>query len=307
MKRFLKWGSIALAVLVGLAAVTAVALFVFGGARLNRSWDVPVAAVVVPTDEESIARGRHLVESIALCSACHSSDLGGELLFEEPGIASVYASNLTAGRGGVGGMYSDADFVRAIRHGINADGRGLMIMHSDAYNGMGLEDLGAVIAYVRSVPPVDRELPSRKTEPLGRVMVALGLFDTENMPLIPAEIIDHERPIPAVPPRGVTAEYGSYLASLALCAMCHGRELTGGPPVEPGAPLPPNIAAYAAPGGWSEEQFIRTIRTGATPYGKALDPAHMPWNVYSGMTDDELAAIWRYIGSVASQEFRASS
>jgi hypothetical protein len=42
------------------------------------------------------------------------------------------------------------------------------------------------------------------------------------------------------------------------------------------------------------------MRTGTTPNGRALDPEHMPWNVYGGMTDDELAAIWRYIGSVAA-------
>lgn len=106
----------------------------------------------------AIARGAHL-EGVTFCTACHGEDLQGDLLFEAPGIATLYAPNLTAGRGGRGAVYDDVDWVRAIRHGVSPEGRGLMIMHSDAYNHLGAGDLAAVIAYIKSVPPVDNPLP----------------------------------------------------------------------------------------------------------------------------------------------------
>lgn len=295
----LKWTGLALGALVGLAAVAALALYFVGGARLYKRYDVAVASIPVPTDQAAVDRGRHLAEAVTLCHACHGDDLEGSVLFEAPGIATVYASNLTSGRGGRTARYREVDYVRAIRHGINQDGRGLLIMHSDAYNGLGEEDLGALIAYLGSVPPADKEWPETSVRPLGRILVALGVFDSDVMPLIPAEVVDHEAPIPDAPPQGTTAEYGRYLASIALCSTCHGSDFRGGPPVEEGAPPTPNIAVYGMRGGWSEEQFIGTIRTGVTPYGKVLDAEAMPWEVYAKMTDDELMAIRRYLASMA--------
>lgn len=300
MKRIWKWTGIGVGVLVAGLIVVAAVLYIIGDRRLGRRYDVAVAPLVIPTDEAAIARGRHLVEAVTLCHGCHGDDLGGGVLVDDPLIATIYASNLTAGRGGIGARYTDADFVRAIRHGVNPDGRGLMIMHSDAYHHLGREDLAAIIAYVKSVPPVDREVPATHGAPLGKVLVALGLFDRETMPLIAAERIDHAAPLVPAPPAAVTAEYGRYLVSVALCAMCHGRDLRGGPPIEKGMPPAPNIAVYGAPTGWSAEQFLSTLRTGVTPAGRALDPEAMPWEVFGLMTDDELGAIRRYLTTLAT-------
>jgi hypothetical protein len=167
----------------------------------------------------------------------------------------VAASNLTTGQGGVGNTYSDTDYVRAIRHGVNQEGRGLLIMHSDIYHNLSKADLGAIIAYVKSVSPVDSEVPKTRTELLGRILVALGLFDMEATPLIAAEVIDHTALFAEAPAPGVTAGYGQYLTTLALCTMCHGPDLKGGPPIDPASPAGPNIADYGAPGGWSEEEI----------------------------------------------------
>jgi mono/diheme cytochrome c family protein len=225
--------------------------------------------------------------------------MSGKVLFDESGIATVYASNLTSGRGGRGAVYTDVDFVRAIRHGVNREGRGILVMHSDAYHGLGAEDLGAIVAYLKSLPPVDNEVPEPRATPIGKIMIALGLFDSDVIPLIPAERIDHDAPLAPAPRREISAAYGHYVVSLALCTLCHGADLGGGPPVEPGAPPSPNIAAYAASGTWTEEQFVATLRTGVTPYGKRIDPEVMPWEHYARMSDDELAAIWQYMASLA--------
>jgi len=299
MKKALTLVAIGLGAVLGIVVIAAAILYIIGGRRLHRGYDVRSDAVAVPTDEATVARGRHLAEAVTLCLGCHSDDLSGDVLVDEPMIVTIYASNLTSGRGGVGATYTDADYVRAIRHGVNPAGRGLMIMHADRFHNLSAADLGAIISYVKSVPPVDHEVPATKGGPLGRVFLALGMFDRGPMPLIPAEVIDHDAPLPDAPPTGATAEYGAYLVSIAMCPMCHGSDLRGGPPIDEGAPPAPNIAVRAAPGQWSEEQFISTVRNGVTPEGKPLSAEAMPWEHYGKMTDEELSAIWYYVESLA--------
>lgn len=299
MKKILKWAGIGLGALLALIAAAGAVLYWSGGSRLNTAYTIPDDPVEVRTDSAAIAHGRHLAEAVSLCTSCHGDDLGGDVLFDEPPIASVYASNLTSGAGGIGRSAGDADLVRAIRHGVNTEGRALMIMHADAYHHYSAADLGALVGFIRSMPPVDRELPRTRVAPLGRVMVALGLLDTETMPLLPAEVIDHSAPLAEAPLPGTTPAYGKYLVSVGLCTMCHGADMKGGPPIEEGAPPGPDITAYGASAGWSEEQFISTIRTGVTPYGKALNSDYMPWKQFGGMTDQELTAITRYLGSLS--------
>ncbi|HSA55715.1 MAG TPA: c-type cytochrome [Gemmatimonadaceae bacterium] len=300
MKRWLKLVAIGLSGIVALLLLAGAGLYVAGGSRIHRRYDVQPPALSIPIgDTAAIARGRHLAEAVTGCHGCHGDQLQGGVLIDEPMMATLYASNLTPGRGGIGPAYTDADLVRAIRHGVNSQGRGLMIMHADAYNRLGPEDLGALVAYVRSVPAVDSALPPMRTGPLGRILVALGMLDRDAMPLIPAEHIDHRAPLAPTPPPGVTAAYGEYLVSIAMCRMCHGANLGGGPPLDEGARPAPNIAGYAAPGVWTEAQFIGTIRNGVTPAGRTLDAEYMPWDVYARMTDEELLAIWRYLESLA--------
>lgn len=301
MRNTFKWIAAALGGLLTVIAIAAVVLYLRGGARLDRHYDIQPVAVTVPTDSASLARGRHLAEAVTLCVACHGEDLSGKVLFEQPNVVRIVASNLTAGRGGIGGRYSDADFVRVIRHGVNRAGRGVMAMHSDAFQHLSRRDLGAIIAYVKSVPPVDHELPSTKGKPLGRVLLALGMFDGGPMPIIAAEVIDHSAPWQDTPAPGVTAAYGEYLVSIASCHMCHGPDLHGGPPIEEGAPPGPSLVAYGAPNGYSLEQFMTTLRTGVTSAGRKISPDHMPWKIYARMTDDELAAIREYIATLSGR------
>jgi cytochrome c553 len=298
MKKLLKWTGIVLGSLVALLLVTAVVLFVIGSKRLNRTYDIQPEAIAIPTDEAAIARGQHLVDALTLCKGCHGEQLEGDIFEDEPMIATFYAPNLTSGRGGLGAAYSDADYVNAIRHGITPQGRGLLIMHSDVYHNLSQPDLGAIIAYLKSVPPVDNELPNLKITPLGKILVALGVFDSEALPLIPAEEIDHSIPFAEMPPQSVTAEYGDYLVSITLCHMCHGPELAGSPPLEPGMEPGPNLTPGGELADWSEADFIRAMRTGIDPHGHMLDSDSMPWDVYTNMTDEELNSLWLYLQSL---------
>ncbi len=122
------------------------------------------------------------------------------------------------------------------------------------------------------------------------------------MPVVAAERIDHATR-PTAPEPGVTIEYGKYLAT--SCRFCHGETLGGGKPPDPNAPAAPNIGAGSVTATWSEADFLRTIRTGTTPYGRHLTDA-MPWKTFARLTDDELRAIWMYVRSVQQQPRRTA-
>jgi mono/diheme cytochrome c family protein len=144
-------------------------------------------------------------------------------------------------------------------------------------------DLAAVIAYIRSVPPVDRTFPATRIGPLARVLHHFGF------PLLPAERVDHGARA-AAPEAAVTADYGEYLADVSGCRSCHGPALAGG--VGPG----PNITP-AVIGSWSEADFARALREGRRPDGRAIS-TEMPWKSYARLTDPEIAALWLYVKSV---------
>jgi hypothetical protein len=204
----------------------------------------------------------------------------------------VVASNLTSGKDGIGGRYTDVDFVRAIRHGVGDDGRDLVIMPSNYFTKMGDNDLGAIIAYLKSLPPIDNELPTTSMGPIGRI---ISLLESE---LVPVRVIDHEAPRPAEVAPGVTAEYGKYRA--LLCPICHGDDLTGGTVPGEGGDVPkaPNITAAGALRVYDEAAFLTTLRTGIARSGRQLDNEFMPWKRFGQMTDDELKAIWLYLQSL---------
>jgi len=208
-----------------------------------------------------------------------------------PGLVSLSFPNLTSGAGGVGDTNTDEDWVRAIRHGVGHDGRGLLLMPSAVFYYLSDEDLGALIAYLKSLPPVDNELPERRIEPLGRMMMAIGMF-----PPLPVEQINHTGPRPVALQPGVTVAYGEYLSH--TCKECHGANLNGMPFGPPGQEVPtPNLTQGGELVAWSEQEFFTTMRTGVPPSGRQLDE-QMPWKFYGQMTDAELRAVWLYLQSL---------
>lgn len=160
------------------------------------------------------------------------------------------------------------------------------------------QDLGALIAYLKSVPPIDNELPSTAPGPLGRVMLALGQLPSEaTMPDV--TVIDHDGPRPIAPQPGLTLEYGEYLAR--TCTVCHGPHFNGGIIRTDAEYLSPNLTPGGEVAFWSEEDFIATLRTGITPSGYQLRDV-MPWKYIGQMTDEELKAVWMYLQSLPALE-----
>jgi cytochrome c553 len=293
MSGFLRVVAFVLAGLVLVLAVAVGAVYAISESKLNRTIAVPTETVAVPTDIGSIQRGQHLAAAVATCIDCHGPSLGGTLFVDDPALGRVVAPNLTRGRGGVGATRSDADFVRALRHGVDPSGRPLLIMPSDDYTNFSDADLGAIIAYVRSLPPVDNVLPGNELRALGRVLFAAG-----QLPLQTADNIDHMAPRPPPPQQGVNPEYGQYLARNAGCPSCHGPGLSGGKiPQAPPDTIPAANLTPAGIGNWTESDFIKALRTGMRPDGRVLN-TFMPWPYYAQMTDDEIKAIWRFLQAV---------
>lgn len=297
MRRVLKWVGVGFGGLVVLLVVVGAILYFRGSSRIDRNYQINIDPIDTPSSPDAIARGQHLAISVAGCSSCHGANLGGDVLFDDFGFGEVYAPNLTSGRGGVGAIYSDTDWVRAIRHGVDPEGNGLLFMPSDVFHNLSAEDLGAIIAYIKSVPPVDNETPEPTLGVLGKVFVGAGLV----LEPVSTELIDHEAPAADSVAPAVSAEYGAYLVSIGHCQVCHGDQLTGGK-LDAMSPTAPNLARQGVASRWSLEEFSDTLRTGRTPEGKRLDPEMMPWDIFAAMSDEEIEAIWLYLQSIPDDE-----
>lgn len=251
------------------------------------------------------ARGEYLVRTAAVCGHCHAADpqrdpdgpLSGGFAFRNWRLGTVRASNLTPDSATGLGAWSEAEIVRAIRTGEDRDGRVLAPVMPYAWlHGMSDRDALAVARYLKGLEPVRNEVRNRPSLAYRAArLLFLGPVDARRE---------------SAPRRAPTAEYGRYLAHhVSLCADCHtprtGIRSTpdrdrlfagdasppGGFPANP-ANLTPDTATGI--GRWSEEDFLRTLRTGVNPAGDTLHP-FMPWREYRRMTEGDLRAVYRYL------------
>lgn len=94
-------------------------------------------------------------------------------------------------------------------------------------------------------------------------------------------------------------ERGNYLLQIAGCITCHSAEggtpLAGGHAFETpfGVFYSPNITADVEHGigAWSEAQFVRALKHGRAPDGRAYAPV-FPYTSYQAMTDEDAKAMF---------------
>lgn len=298
MKKFFKWAGLIVGSQVGLIALALGVVYVMSEAQLNQIYNINPALVTIPTDAASIIEGERLFATRG-CGDCHKGNGAGGDFIDDALLGRISAANLTGGQGSRSGNFSDSDWVRAIRHGVGPDGKPLWIMPSQEFNGINDKDLGALIAYIKSLPPVDLEIPPKQLGPLGRVL----LVASADVAVLPAERIDHTAPRPAAVEVATTKDYGAYLAQ--TCMGCHGATLSGG--AIPGVPAEPPYPANLTPdpetglGTWTEADFVQAIRTGIRPDGSGINPTVMPWPNFAQMSDTELSALWLYLQSVPAK------
>jgi mono/diheme cytochrome c family protein len=281
---------------VGLIVVAASAIYALSARDLGETFEVPEHALTVPTDSATVARGKHIA-TIKGCTDCHGNSFRGNIVLDDPAVGRISAPNLT--NGGRGAELTDRDWERAVRHGVRRDNKPLFVMPSNEFTTISDEDMAAIVAYARSVPPVTTVMPPSKPGPVLRALHVAGQLDFR-----PAAEIDHKATHLASIAAEPTPEYGKYLA--AGCTGCHGPGFGGGK--MPGAPPDWKPAANITPKGighYSEADFARLIRSGTRPDGSQVD-AQMPWKMLSVMSDTEISAIYRYLRTVPAKEYGIS-
>ncbi len=323
LRRILRGLAILAAVLVLLVIGLVGYVQLFSGRPLER----PVRQMRAPQDAQTIARGEFLYNSSTLCWSCHGSaggyrpnepQAGGrkfDLSNVGPGFGVFYASNLTPDIETGIGAWSDGELVRAIREGVDRAGHLILpVMPYQFDHGMSDEDALALVAYMRSLPPVRHVVPANEPTFAYRALGVLGIMNPE--PAIAAPVV--------APPKQVSAEYGEYLAWRdSGCAECHmprnmntgeldfTRRLAGAlsPIDEEGirasaSNLTPDTGTGI--GSWTEEQFMSAMRTGQRPNGTVMLP-FMPWPSYRLWSDDDLKAIWLYLRALPPVEHQVAA
>lgn len=276
-----------------LAAAGITTIYAMSSARLGKHYEFTPNAIDLPEDEESLRRGRYLAKSVMGCVDCHGENFAGRVVVDDPVIGVLAGPNLTCGKGGHAKQLKNEDWVRAIRHGIGHDGHPLVLMPSTDYYEFGDDDLGAVISYIKSLPPVDNETPAIAVGPLARALILSGEIK------LSAELIDHDAERPLGPPPGPTREYGKVLSG--VCTGCHGFGFSGGKiaGAPPEWPASRNITPdkETGIGNYEFEDFKRVMRTGYRKNGEKLSEV-MPYKFYKDMSDDDLKALWLYLRTV---------
>jgi mono/diheme cytochrome c family protein len=254
------------------------------------------------------------------CGACHSSRVGGTWLggertdaylaggvyFDEPEMEfKIAAPNITQDKETGIGAWTDDEILRALRDGIHRDGRLLWPpMPFYMYDQLSDEDAQAVVAYLRTVPPVKNQMNRERKAPfLIRRLVNWGLM--------------HHKPVKDVkaPPRTDKKAYGGYLARIGLCVDCHSMTGTGpdlednllGGSEEPfrerdfGESYARNLTPHATTGigKYSDDQLKEALKTGKRLDGKPMAP---PMTLViphlSTWTDEDIDALVAFIRSV---------
>ncbi|MGC1172696.1 c-type cytochrome [Polaromonas sp.] len=297
MKRWVKWTVGAGVTLLVLVAGTAVVGTTLAEKKGERLVTVNVRPVSFPTDAQSLERGKYLFSSRG-CVDCHGANGGGREFVNDGRGLRLAGPNITPGEGKVVARYTPEDWVRAVRQGVKPDGRPLFVMPSEDYNRFTDADLGALVAYVRSLPPqpggaavLELSLPVRLMYGFG------GIQDA-------AEKIDHSLPPATAVAEGVTAAHGAYVAN--MCISCHGPGLSGGK--IPGTPPDWAPAANLTPGDGNAMTrykdagaFVAMLRSGKRPDGTTVTV--MPFESLREINEVDAQALYVYLKTVPARPF----
>jgi mono/diheme cytochrome c family protein len=271
-------------------------------------WWLPVSAAS-PSPAE-IARGKYIFGATGGCG-CHTKknepvNAGGRR-YDGP-FGTVYSSNITPDREtGIGG-WTDEQIITAIRLGRRPSGERLLPVHPyTVFNGMAEEDLRALVAYLRTVPPVHRATPPKK--------ITVPLFETVFLPAWLAAFAPRETPPPSAPTSGVAR--GEYLVrAVAHCGECHtprtitmatdnSRFLAGNPKGKgPEGAEVPNITPDKETGlTWTVPEIAEYLGTGNKPDGDVAgslmgEAIQGTTAGYKDLTESDRLAIAQYLKTI---------
>jgi mono/diheme cytochrome c family protein len=279
--------------------------------------NIELKEIKVEITPERVERGDYLANHVMVCMDCHSVrdwslysgpimpgtfGAGGDEFTEEMGFpGDFYAPNITPY---TLNNWTDAEIYRAITSGVDKDGKPLFpLMPYHSYGKADAEDVYSVIAYIRSLQSIKKDVP--ESEPTFPMSLIMHIIPQEAQPI-------------KLPPKSNKVEYGKYLATVAACADCHtpfekgqpveGMQYAGGREFA----LPfytiraPNITPHISTGigAWTKDVFVNRFQAydsihklESVDFPKEFNTL-MPWNMYGSMKQDDLEAIYLYLKSL---------
>ena len=313
MKKFLK--------ILGIAVSVIFVIIIAGLIYFNSKYpDVdPPSNIKVISTSEKISRGEYLANHVTVCIDCHSTrdwtKFSGPLISGTEGKGgfnfgppegmpgNIYAKNITPS--GIGN-WTDGELIRAVTQGITKDNQALFpVMPYYSYNNLTQEDIESIVCYIRSLNPIENNVPETELDfPVNLIVKTLPL--KTYTPAKPIERID-------------SINYGKYLFTIAGCSGCHtpandkgelipGMDLAGGRKFTTPWGLVQSANITPDPetgiGKWTKDEFISRFKKYSTEEARniSVDPnsfnSVMPWTMYGGMKEEDLSDIYDYLKTV---------
>ncbi len=306
MKKFIK----ILGIIFSLVIIFVVAFVIYFNTTYPKV-DPPSTEVVEATPER-LARGKYLAINVTGCIACHSTrdwtmyagpivpgnyGKGGEILSDEFG--TIIMNNITPY--GISD-WTDGELMRLITNGVTKDNKAVFpIMPYLSYNNLTEEDLYSIVAYIRSLEPIENTVPESSLNfPLNFIIKTIPPQSYN-----PSHEVDRNNKI----------AYGKYLTKIAVCGDCHtpfekgepikGLEFAGGNEFK--FPFGTVRSVNITPdedtgiGVWDVDDFVDRFKNFDPDSSEAIpvEPDEfntpMPWTMYAGMTREDLASIYEYL------------
>ena len=278
----------------------------------------PAPELTIERTPERVARGEYLANHVAVCIDCHSKrdwsrfsgppaegtyGMGGDIFDQKFGFPGVYfAKNITPA--GIS-RYTDGELFRVITTGVNKEGAAMFpVMPFHYYGQMDEEDIKSIIAYIRTLAPIQNVVPKSSSDfPMNFIL----------------NTIPHKGNPSKIPAKSDMVAYGKYITNASSCIECHTKADKGAliPGTEYGGgrefPFPDgsivrsgNISSdkETGIGKWKKETFVALFHahSDSTTLHTALKPGDfnsiMPWTMYGKMTDEDLEAVFAYLQSV---------
>jgi mono/diheme cytochrome c family protein len=284
-------------------AVAAVLIYLFTALPKK---ETPQQITVAATPAR-LARGEYLARNVTVCLHCHAdrklqffatppipgTEGQGGFFIKMEGLGELYSPNITPH---ALGNWTDGEIIRAVTTGVNKDGHPLFpIMPYQVYAHLKEDDLHSIIAYIRSLKPIAREIPKTKLD-------------------FPLNLIVRTIPGPTPADTKAQSDPGHYLTTIAGCVSCHTPVNDRGEPL-PGMTLAGgqkfgNVqSANITPdpetgiGNWSKEEFLVAFKKWQDPAMQQIVMPEdrntvMPWIDFSGMKEEDLVAIYDYLRTV---------
>jgi len=272
-------------------------------------YQAKTVALKIKTTPARVERGRQL--SAMLCNDCHMNDktqkLTGRRMAELPQFGTVYSRNITNDPvHGIGNM-TDGQVYYLLRTGVRPDGRFLPIMAK--LQKMSDEDLQSIIAFLRSD---NQWVQADPTPDVDSKYSFLAKFLT-NMQLVKPMPFHNSVPEPDTTDK---VKWGEYVCLYRVeCYTCHSSDFTTDDFIYPEKSkgffgggnkfaMPDGTTMHSLNitmddetgiGKWTEDQFVKAVKTGIVPSGPALRPPMKPF-VY--LSDGEVRAIYAYLKTI---------